>query len=388
MLGELDTLFPCAGAGSNSAGCARQKDSSSLNLFSPFTLGSLEIPNRLVMAPLTRTRSGRQGVPTALMAEHYAQRASMGLIVSEGTYTSYEGQGFPWQPGLVTDEQISGWKNVTDAVHAAGGRIVAQLMNAGRVTHSGINGGRRVVAPSAIAVDGMTRTYEGKQPYPVPHALTTAELPAITAEFVSASRAAIEAGFDGVELHSANGYLLHEFLSPDSNKRTDMYGGSPENRARFVIEVYRAVADAIGADRTGLRISPENNIQGVLETNPADVLATYTALVTAIAPLKPAFLSILHRDPADILVQELRRTFGGPLILNSGFGILTTREEAVRFMEDDLGDCVAVGRPVIANPDLVRRWEEDLPLNTPDPSTFYSHGPAGYTDYPEYAEAS
>ena len=340
------------------------------------------------MAPLTRTRSGRNGIPTELMAEHYAQRASMGLIVSEGTYTSYEGQGFTWQPGLVTEEQIAGWKKVTDAVHAAGGRIVAQVMNAGRVTSPAINGGRRVVAPSALAIDGLTHTYEGKQPYPVPHALTTAELPVIIAEFVAASRAAMKAGFDGVELHSANGYLLHEFLSPDSNKRTDMYGGSPENRARFVTEVYRAVAEAIGADRTGLRISPENNIQGVLETNPADVLATYTALVAGIAPLKPAFLSILHRDPSDILVQELRKTFGGPVLLNSGFGILTTREEAIQFMEDELGDGVVVGRPVIANPDLVRRWEKDLPLNTPDPSTFYSYGAAGYTDYPEYAEAS
>ncbi|MDK1358948.1 alkene reductase [Arthrobacter sp. zg-Y1219] len=359
-----------------------------MNLFSPLTVGCLELPNRLIMAPLTRTRSGRHGVPTALMAEHYSQRASMGLIVSEGTYTSYEGQGFTWQPGLVTEEQIAGWKNVTDAVHAAGGRIVAQVMHAGRVTHQGLNGGRRVVAPSAIAIDGLTHTYEGKQAYPVPHALTTAELPDIIDEFVAASRAAITAGFDGVELHSANGYLLHEFLSPDSNQRTDGYGGSPENRARFVIEAYRAVADAIGADRTGIRISPENNIQGVLETNPADVLATYTALLAGIAPLKPAFLSILHRDPSDILVQELRSQFGGPVLLNSGFGVITTREEALSIMEDNLGDGVVVGRPVIANPDLVRRWEEDLPLNTPDPSTFYSHGAAGYTDYAEYAEAS
>ena len=359
-----------------------------MNLFSPLTLGSLELPNRLVMAPLTRTRSTRDGVPTELMAEHYSQRASMGLIVSEGTYPSHAGQGFTFQPGLVTDEQIAGWKNVTDAVHAAGGRIVAQVMHAGRVTHSGTNGGRTVVAPSAIAIDGETRTYEGKQPYPVPHALTTAELPGVIAEFVAGSRAAIKAGFDGVELHGANGYLLHEFLSAESNQRTDMYGGSPENRARFVVEVYRAVAEAIGADRTGIRISPEHNIQGALETNPADVLATYTALVSGIAPLKPAFLSILHKDPADILVQELRSHFGGPVLLNSGFGIITTREEALSIINDNLGDGVVVGRPAIATPDLVRRWQEDLPLNTPDPATFYSNGAVGYTDYPEYAEAS
>lgn len=352
------------------------------------TLGGLELPNRLIMAPLTRTRSGRDGVPTALMAEHYSQRASLGLIVSEGTYTSFAAQGFTGQPGLVTDEQIAGWKNVTDAVHTAGGLIVAQVMHAGRVSHPGITGGRELVAPSAIAIDGMTHTYEGKQPYPVPHALTTAELPGVVAEFAAAAVAAMKAGFDGVELHGANGYLLHEFLSAESNQRTDMYGGSPENRARFVVEVYRAVAEAIGADRTGLRISPEHNIQGALETNPAEVLATYTALVQGIAPLKPAFLSILHQDPSDILVQELRKAFGGPVLLNSGFGVVTTREEAIGLLANDLCDGVVVGRPALANPDLVRRWQDDLPLNTMDPSTFYTQGAAGYTDYPEYAAAS
>ncbi|MDN3480391.1 alkene reductase [Arthrobacter sp. APC 3897] len=358
-----------------------------MNLFSPLTLGGIELPNRLIMAPLTRTRSGRDGVPTALMAEHYSQRASLGLIVSEGTYPSFAGQGFTGQPGLVTDEQIAGWKNVTDAVHAAGGRIVAQVMHAGRVTHPGTNGGREVVAPSAVAIDGVTRTYDGKQPFPVPHALTEAELPGIIDEFVAGSRAAMKAGFDGVELHGANGYLLHEFLSAESNQRTDSYGGTPENRARFVVEVYRAVAEAIGADRAGIRISPEHNVQGALETEPADVLATYTALVEGIAPLKPAFLSILHQDPSDIMVQALRRSFGGPVLLNSGFGVITTREEALGMMEDDLCDGVVVGRPAIANPDLVRRWQEDLPLNTPDPGTFYTDGAAGYTDYPAYADA-
>ena len=356
-----------------------------MNLFSPLTLGGLELRNRLIMAPLTRTRSGRDGVPNAMMVEHYRQRATLGLIVSEGTYPSHAGQGFPGQPGLVTDEQLAGWKNVTDAVHGAGGRIVAQVMHAGRVTHPGTNGGHEVVAPSAIAIDGETRTYEGKQPFPVPHALTGAELPGVIQEFVTASVAAVEAGFDGVELHGANGYLLHEFLSAGSNQRTDGYGGSPENRARFVIEVYQAVAAAIGADRTGLRISPEHNIQGALETDPAEVLATYTALVDGIAGLKPAYLSILHRDPADLLVQELRTRFGGPVLINSGFSAITTREEALAILSDGLGDGVVVGRPAIANPDLVRRWQEGLPLNTPDPSTFYTAGPEGYTDYPEYS---
>ncbi|UWX98698.1 alkene reductase [Arthrobacter zhaoxinii] len=349
------------------------------------TAGSFELSNRLVMAPLTRQRAGREGIPGPMMVEHYSQRASLGLIVSEGTYPSREGQGFPGQPGLVDPEQLEGWRKVTDAVHAAGGRIVAQVMHAGRVTHPNINGGLDLVAPSAIAVDGMSHTYEGKQTYTVPRALETAELASVTADFVRGSRAAVDAGFDGVELHGANGYLLHEFLSPVANQRTDNYGGSPENRARFVIETLSAVAAEIGADRVGLRISPEHNVQGCLEMDAEDVLATYGALLDAVAPLGLAYLSILHRDPAGDLVQALRTRFGGKVLLNTGFGPLTTREEALAIMEDGLGDAVVVGRPAIANPDLVRRWQEDLPLNTPDAATFYSFGPEGYTDYPFYA---
>ena len=353
-----------------------------MNLFSPLTLGELELPNRVVMAPLTRVRSGRDGVPGPLVVEHYRQRASLGLIVSEGTYPSHAGQGFPGQPGLVTPEQVAGWKNVADAVHAAGGRIVAQVMHAGRVTHEGTTGGHEVVGPSAVAIDGETRTYEGKEPYPVPRALGTEELSAIIEEFVQASRKAVAAGMDGVEIHAANGYLLHEFLSPASNLREDAYGGSPANRARFVVEVFEAVADAIGAGRVGIRISPEHNIQDALELDADDVQATYGALVDAIAPLKPAYLSILHKDPSGPLAQDLRTRFGGPVLINSGFGAITTRDEALAILDDGHGDAVVVGRPAIANPDLVRRWQEDLPLNTPDPETFYSEGARGYTDYP------
>ncbi|MBC7441767.1 MAG: alkene reductase [Ramlibacter sp.] len=353
-----------------------------MNLFSPLTLGDLELPNRLVMAPLTRVRSGIEGVPGPLVVEHYRQRASLGLIVTEGTYPSHAGQGFPGQPGLVTPEQIDGWKNVADAVHSAGGRLVAQVMHAGRVTHEGTNGGREVVAPSAIAIDGETHTYDGKHPYPVPHALTQDELAGVIADFVQASRNAIAAGLDGVEIHSANGYLLHEFLSPASNHRDDVYGGSPANRARFVIEVVTAVAEAIGAGRVGIRVSPEHNIQDALETDAADVLATYGALVDGLAPLHLAYLSVLHKEPAGRLVQELRTRFGGPLLVNSGFGGITTREGAMAIIADDQADAVVVGRAVIANPDLVRRWLNDLPLNAPDPLTFYGAGAAGYTDYP------
>lgn len=353
-----------------------------MDLFSPLALGDLKLSNRLVMAPLTRSRSGIDGVPNDDVVEYYRQRASLGLIVSEGTYPSVTGQGFVRQPGLVTDEQIAGWKKVTDAVHAEGGLIVAQVMHAGRVTHTGTTGQDQVVAPSAIAVEGQSRTYTGKFDYEVPHALTAEELPGIVEEFVTGSRNAIAAGFDGVELHGANGYLLHEFLAPSSNTRTDNYGGSPENRARFVIEVVTAVANAIGAGKTGLRISPEHNVQSAVESDHADVIATYTALVEGIAPLSLANLSILHQDPAGDLVQGLRKSFGGPVLLNTGFAEITTYEEAARVAAEGWGEAVVVGRPAIANPDLVRRWKEQLPLNEPDFATFYTEGPKGYIDYP------
>lgn len=353
-------------------------------LFSPLTLGELELPNRLVMAPLTRVRAGKEGIPGPLVAEHYRQRASLGLIVSEGAYPSRAGRGIAGQPGLVTTAQLEGWANVTAAVHAEGGRIFAQVMHAGRVTHEDTNGGHEVVAPSAIAIDGETRTYAGKKPFPVPHALTAEELPGIVQEFVTASRNAVAAGFDGVELHSANGYLLHEFLAPSANQRDDLYGGSPENRARFVIEVTEAVAAAIGADRVGIRISPEHNVNGAFELDAADVHATYGYLVDTLAPLKLAYLSILHKQPASDLVQDLRARFNGTFLVNTGFGEITTREEAVALVEDGHADAVVVGRPAIANPDLVRRWREGLPLNAPDQSTFYSEGAEGYTDYPAY----
>ncbi|MCI9872155.1 alkene reductase [Arthrobacter humicola] len=353
-------------------------------LFSPMTLGELELPNRLVMAPLTRLRSGQEGIPGPLVAEHYRQRASLGLIVSEGTYPSPAGRSYPGQPGIVTPDQIAGWKKVTDAVHAEGGRIFAQIMHGGRVSHEDITGGHQVVAPSAIAVEAETRTSKGKQAHPVPHALTTDELPGVLQEIVQGSRNAIEAGFDGVELHSANGYLLHEFLAPSSNQRDDTYGGTPENRARFVIEVVQAVVEAVGAERVGIRISPEHNVQGVTELDAADVRETYRLLVDAIAPLNLAYLSILHKDPTGELVQDLRSRFNGAFLVNTGFGVITTRDEAISLVADGHADAVVVGRPAIANPDLARRWREGLPVNEPNASTFYADGAEGYTDYPVY----
>ena len=356
------------------------------DLFAPANFGALRLDNRLVMAPLTRMRSGLDGIPGPIVAEHYAQRASAGLIVSEGTYPSFSGHAFVGQPGLVTPEQLEGWRRVTDAVHAAGGQIVAQVMHSGRVTHPLINGGHPVVAPSAIAIDGEAHTPAGKEPYPVPHALRDDELPGIIEEFVTGSRNAIAAGFDGVELHGANGYLLNQFLAPSANHREGPYGGSPENRARLVIETVRAVAEAIGAERTGLRISPEHNIQGILDT-PADVEATYGYLLEQLAPLGLAFVSILHDDPTGDLVQGLRAKFGGPFLVNSGFRTITTRDEALAWMASGQSDAVVVGRAIMANPDLVRRWRDGAELNELDPTTIYADGAAGYTDYPMLEDA-
>jgi N-ethylmaleimide reductase len=356
-----------------------------MDLFSPVSLGNLHLPNRVVMAPLTRSRSGADGIPGEIVAEHYAQRASLGLIITEGTYVSAESQAFIGQPGIVTPEQIDGWRRVAEAVHAKGGRIAMQLMHGGRVSHPDLTGTDRIVAPSAIAIAGEIRTPAGKLPYPVPHALTLDELDTVRDEFVTAARNAIEAGLDGVEIHSANGYLLHEFLSPASNQRDDGYGGSPENRARFSIEVTEAVAAAVGAGRVGIRISPEHNIQDVLETDAADVTATYGTLLDALAPLGLAYLSVLHSEPAGDLVQNLRSRFGGPLVINSGFTTVTTRDEAIDLIDDSHADAVAVGRLALANPDLVERWHGEHPENEPNPATFYAEGAEGYTDYPRLA---
>lgn len=355
------------------------------DLFSPLVAGDLTLANRIVMAPLTRTRASDDGVPTDVMVEHYAQRASVGLIVSEGTFPSSAGKGFDGQPGLVTTEQLAGWRRVTDAVHAAGGAIVAQVMHAGRATHSDITG-LPVEAPSALAIDGETRAGGRKVAYPVPHALRVDELPGIVDDFVRGSQHAIDAGFDGVELHAANGYLLHEFLGASSNARTDAYGGAPERRIRFVVEVVQAVAARIGAARVGIRISPERDIQSLIEDDPADVAAVYGGLMDALAPMGLAFVSILHPEPAGAQVQGLRARFGGVFLINTGFAEATTRDEAVAMMADDLGDAVVVGRAVMANPDLVRRWREGLEQNELDFSTIYADGAIGYTDYPTHDE--
>jgi 2,4-dienoyl-CoA reductase-like NADH-dependent reductase (Old Yellow Enzyme family) len=357
------------------------------DVFEPIKVGNWELPQRFVMAPLTRNRAGEGQVPRDIAVTYYAQRAGAGLIVTEGTQPSAVGQGYLNTPGIHTDEQIAGWKAVADAVHAEGGRIVVQLMHVGRIAHPDNKNGLESVAPSAIQLDQGMVTADGQKDPAIPRALETDEIPGVVQEFVHAAKSAIAAGLDGVELHSANGYLLHQFLAPSANERTDEYGGSSENRARFSVEVTQAVVDAIGADRVGIRISPAHNVQGAIETDPADVAATYGALIDAIAPLNLAYLSILA-DPHTELFQDLRHRFGGPVIANTGFSSVTDLDEVKEIVDGDLADLVAVGRQFIANPDLVERWRTGADLNEPNGSTFYGGDAEGYTDYPTLEQKS
>ena len=347
------------------------------DLFAPVRLGSLEPKNRFVMAPMTRNRAGEGTAPTALNAEYYAQRAGAGLIVTEGTQPSAVGQGYPNTPGLHTDAQVAGWRLVADAVHARDGRIFAQLMHVGRIGHPVITG-VQPVAPSAITPDGEVFTQEGMKPFTEPRALETAELPGVVAEFVDASRRAVEAGLDGVELHSANGYLLHQFLADSTNVRTDGYGGSPANRARFVVEVATAVAGAIGADKVGIRVSPGGTFNAMVET---EVEQTYAALVEGLAPLGLAYLHITE-GPETSFGEALAKQFGGVVIASTAFtgdSSLATAQETV---DTGHGDLFAIGRDFIANPDLVQRLRTGAPLNEQRSELFYGGGAEGYTDYP------
>mgnify|MGYP002716229035 FL=1 len=359
-------------------------------LFDPLELGALTLPNRVTMAALTRSRAGRDGIPTRLHETYYAQRASLGLIVTEGVFPAVSGRAFPGQPGIETPEQSAGWRRVADSVHEAGGRIFMQVMNGGRLSHASLLEGAEPVAPSALASGTAVRDFESRKECPVPRALESDEIPRIIKEFRQGARSAIDAGLDGVEIHGANGYLLHQFLAPSSNHRDDAYGGTPENRFRLVEDIVRAVAEEIGADRVAIRLSPQNNIQGIEETDPADVLATYGGLLDATSDLGLAYVSFLHADPTGELVSELVRRARANgrtrVFLNSGFGQVTQHEEAAELMQH--GDAVAVGRLTISNPDLVRRWKEELPITAPDESTFYTGGEKGYTDYPFYRVSS
>jgi N-ethylmaleimide reductase len=347
------------------------------DLFSPYQLGNLELANRLVMAPLTRNRAGRGEAPTALAAEYYGQRAGAGLIITEGTQPCAVGQGYPHTPGLHTDEQVAGWTLVADAVHARGGHIIAQLMHAGRISHQAITG-LRPVAPSAVTPAGEVYTEQGMKAFEAPRALEAGELPGVVAEFVDAARRAVKAGLDGVELHAANGYLLQQFLADGSNTRTDEYGGSPQNRARFVVEVATAVAAAIGADKVGIRISPGGTFNDVTET---ETEQTYAALLDGLNPLGLLYLHILEGPETDFH-EQLRKQWQGKVMLNTGFtgpSDLATAQESV---DTGAADLFCIGRGFLANPDLVERLRIGAKLNEPDMQTFYAGGAKGYTDYP------
>lgn len=353
-------------------------------LFSPAQLGALTLKNRVVMAPMTRSRATSNHVPTPLMAEYYGQRASAGLIISEGIAPSPNGAGYARIPGLWSQEQVDAWKPVTAALHARGGRILAQLMHTGRVGHAlNLSDGGQVIAPSAIAAEGQMYTdAQGMQPHPVPHALTGDELARTRQEFVTASKNAIAAGFDGVELHSANGYLLEQFLSPHSNMRQDAYGGAIENRIRFVVEVSRAVAEAIGPEKLGIRISPYG-VNAGMKAYP-EIDATYRALVPELAKAGLVYLHLVDHSAMgappvpQALKDELRKLWPRTFIASGGFDA----EKAEAALREKRGDLVAFGRPFISNPDLVIRLQRGLPLAAPDFKSFYTPGPQGYTDYP------
>jgi N-ethylmaleimide reductase len=352
------------------------------DLFSPLQLGALALPNRIFMAPLTRGRATREAVPTPLMAEYYAQRASAGLIITEATGISRTGLGWPCAPGLWSEAQVAGWKPVTAAVHSSGGRIFAQLWHMGRVVHPSVSGAQPVSA-SATTAPGTAHTYEGKQPNVVARALRTEEIPALLADYRHATRNALVAGFDGVQIHAANGYLIDQFLRDGSNQRQDEYGGSIENRVRLLREVTAAVIGVAGRDRVAVRLSPNGASQGVNDSTPHE---TFTAAARALAKLGIVFLELREPPPdsnfgkpdTSPVAPDIRAVFPGVLVLNSDF----TLQRAQQAIRAGAADAIAFGRPFLANPDLPRRLQAGLALNAPDPATFYTQGAEGYTEYP------
>ncbi|MFK4071995.1 alkene reductase [Streptomyces sp. NPDC029674] len=346
--------------------------------FDPIDLSGTQLANRIAMAPMTRSRAGDGGVATELTAEYYAQRASAGLIITEGIQPSVVGQGYPDTPGLHTDEQVASWRKVTDAVHAAGGTIFAQLMHTGRIGHPVLlPDGLTTVAPSPVTPAGQVYTAEGPKDFVTPRELTGAEVRATVGDFVTAARNAVDAGFDGVELHGANGYLIHQFLAPGSNHRTDEWGGPVENRIRFAVEVASAVAAEIGAARTGFRVSPGNPFNDISEPDPEP---TYTALVKELAALDLAYLHVMEVGEVRELTARLRRDFGGVLLLNPQTEG-PTDHRALALIEDGTADLITFGALFLANPDLPARLKTEGPYNTPDQASFYGGTEKGYTDY-------
>jgi len=350
------------------------------NLFSPITVGSLTLPNRILMAPLTRCRADADHVPGALIAQHYAQRASAGLIIAEATMAMAGNSSFWMEPGIYSEAQIAGWKLTTTAVHAAGGRIFLQLWHGGRACHPLLNGGIQPVAPSPLPIIGdEVHTPQGKQPYVTPRELRDDEIPAIIKGFRQAAENAKNAGFDGVEVHGANGYLLDEFLRDGSNQRSGPYGGPVENRARLMLEVIEAVSAVWGSDRVGLRISTLNSYNSMIDSDPVG-LSTW--LAKRLNDCRLAYLHVMRGDffqqqTGDVLTP-IRQNYQGIIIGNMGY----LADEANAAIEAGLVDAVAFGTGFLANPDLPARFKAGAPLNAPNPATFYSPGPAGYTDYP------
>lgn len=359
-----------------------------MKLFSKYQLGNITLKNRIVMAPMTRSRA-MGNVPNDLMATYYGQRASAGLIITEGVSPSPNGLGYARIPGLFSQEQVAGWKKVTDAVHAKGGKIFVQLMHTGRASHpDNLPAGAKMVAPSPIALSGeMWTDANGMQPYPTPTEIPTSEIAATQQEYVTAAQNVIAAGFDGVELHGANGYLIEQFLNTASNKRTDGYGGSAANRNRFAIEVAQKVVAAIGADKTAIRISPYgvfNDIE-IYE----GIEDAFTELVTELGKLNLAYLHIVDHssqgapEVPQALKTQLQKAFGGTFIYSGGLD----KEKAEAVLNNGQGDLVAFGRPFLANPDLVERFQNNLELAQPDYTKLYTPGADGYTDYPAVSQA-
>jgi N-ethylmaleimide reductase len=353
-------------------------------LLSPVRLGPYTLRNRMVMAPMTRNRAGQGNVPSDIAVTYYAQRASAGLIVSEGTQVSPQGVGYPGTPGVHDDLQVAGWRRVTEAVHERGGRIFAQLWHVGRISHPLLQPeGALPVAPSALAAEGQTFTPEGPKPFGVPRALETGEIPGAVEQFAHGARQALAAGFDGVEIHGANGYLVDQFLRDGSNRRTDAYGGSIENRARFLLAVTEAVAGVWGADRVGVRLSPTGSFNSMSDSDPR---ATFGYATQALDRFALAYLHVIEplqrgpEMPAPV-APLLRSLFRGPFILNGGYD-LETGNAALAAGEADL---VSFGVLFLANPDLPERFAEGAPLNPPDRATFYGGGERGYIDYPAIA---
>ncbi|MEU6403679.1 alkene reductase [Streptomyces sp. NPDC046985] len=348
--------------------------------FEPVHLAGTTLPNRFALSPMTRSRAGEGGVATSLVAEYYTQRASAGLIITEGVQPSPVGQGYPFTPGLHSAEQIAAWREVTDSVHAAGGRIFAQLMHSGRIGHPSLLSDDLVpVAPSAVAAHGRLFTVDGMKDFVVPHELSGAEVRQTVADFAQAARNAVEAGFDGIELHGGNGYLIHQFLASGANQRTDEWGGSVENRIRFAVETVNAVAAAIGPARTALRVSPGNPYNDISEP---DSQLVYEALVKEIDGLGLAYLHVLEHGPeARETTLALRKQFSGPFVLNPATEG-PTDHRALALIEDGTADLIAFGALFLANPDLPERLRTEGPYNAPDPATFFGGDARGYTDYP------